>query len=201
LQQDLVAPTPDSIPDTLILVEHPDTITLGRSAQNPDNVVFAGEIPVFAIERGGDVTYHGPGQLVAYPIFLLREVGTRSAPLSARPGRSAYAHARGFRHRRTRRPGLTGVWISGRRCAAQAGLDRRRRPQVGHLARARAQREHRSRPLCRHPSLRLRRQRDDVHGARARALVDFAAVKNALAKHTAAVFERAWLQAVDSPDL
>ena len=73
LQQDLLAARQaGTIPDTLILVEHPDVITLGRSAA-PANVLDAGEIPVFAVERGGDVTYHGPGQLVAYPIFLLRD--------------------------------------------------------------------------------------------------------------------------------
>jgi lipoyl(octanoyl) transferase len=60
------------VPDTLILVEHPEVITLGRSAK-PENVLDAGALDVVAIERGGDVTYHGPGQLVAYPIFLLRE--------------------------------------------------------------------------------------------------------------------------------
>jgi lipoyl(octanoyl) transferase len=60
------------VPDTLILVEHPEVITLGRTAKR-ENVLDAGTIPVVDIERGGDVTYHGPGQLVAYPILLLRE--------------------------------------------------------------------------------------------------------------------------------
>ena len=73
LQQDLVAARQaDTILDTLLLVEHPDVITLGRSAR-PSNVIAPGNIPVFAIERGGDVTYHGPGQIVAYPIVHLRE--------------------------------------------------------------------------------------------------------------------------------
>jgi lipoyl(octanoyl) transferase len=64
-------------PDTLLLLEHPAVITLGRGA-NVANVVLgeaerrAREITVFETGRGGDVTYHGPGQLVAYPIFDLR---------------------------------------------------------------------------------------------------------------------------------
>ena len=60
------------IPDTLLLVEHPHVITAGRSAKR-DNLIDLGDTPLYEIERGGDVTYHGPGQLVCYPIFLLRE--------------------------------------------------------------------------------------------------------------------------------
>lgn len=72
LQRDLVAARQrDEVPDTLILVEHPHVITLGRGTHR-ENLVNVGDIPTFEIERGGDVTYHGPGQLVGYPIFLLR---------------------------------------------------------------------------------------------------------------------------------
>src|SRR4029453_4935074 len=60
------------IPDTLLFVEHPHVITAGRSAKR-DNLLDLGDTPLFEIERGGDVTYHGPGQLVGYPIFLLRD--------------------------------------------------------------------------------------------------------------------------------
>jgi len=63
---------PDGV-DTLLLVEHPHVITVGRSQQALANVVAPGGVEVVAVERGGDVTYHGPGQLVAYPIVLLRE--------------------------------------------------------------------------------------------------------------------------------
>ncbi|HEX9105395.1 MAG TPA: lipoyl(octanoyl) transferase, partial [Polyangia bacterium] len=72
LQQELVAQRQaGAIADTLVLVEHPDVITLGRRQSSQANVVAPGDIPVFEIERGGDVTYHGPGQLVGYPIFAL----------------------------------------------------------------------------------------------------------------------------------
>ena len=63
----------DEVPDTLLLVEHPHVFTLGRSRAAVANVVAPGDVPVIEIERGGDVTYHGPGQIVAYPIVLLRE--------------------------------------------------------------------------------------------------------------------------------
>lgn len=65
--------------DTLVLVEHPAVITRGRRSRDESNLVATGDIPVIAVERGGDVTYHGPGQLVVYPIFALRE-GERDAP-------------------------------------------------------------------------------------------------------------------------
>jgi hypothetical protein len=53
--------------DSLILVEHDHVITLGRSS-HPENVL-TNDLPIFEIERGGDATYHGPGQLVIYPII------------------------------------------------------------------------------------------------------------------------------------
>ncbi|HET6147180.1 MAG TPA: lipoyl(octanoyl) transferase LipB [Polyangia bacterium] len=73
LQRQMVAARQrEEIPDTLILVEHPSVITLGRGSHK-ENLVAPGDLPIFEIERGGDVTYHGPGQLVGYPIFLLRQ--------------------------------------------------------------------------------------------------------------------------------
>lgn len=56
---------------TLLMLEHPHIYTLGRRAKEGQNVMDAGEVPVLEVERGGDVTYHGPGQLVAYPIVRL----------------------------------------------------------------------------------------------------------------------------------
>lgn len=106
-------------PDRLLLVEHPPTITLGRRRSSADNLVAPGDTPVVQVERGGDVTWHGPGQLVGYPIFALRE-GERDlhavlrrledaliAVLAAEAGLEA-----------GRRPGFTGVWCGGKKLAS-----------------------------------------------------------------------------------
>src|SRR5205807_2103716 len=61
----------DSSPDTLILVEHEHVVTLGRRT-SVENFRPQG-VPVFNVERGGDATYHGPGQLVGYPILKLED--------------------------------------------------------------------------------------------------------------------------------
>lgn len=63
----------DRIPDVVLLLEHQSVITVGRSKGAMANVLTAGDVPVVAVERGGDVTWHGPGQLVAYPIVKLKD--------------------------------------------------------------------------------------------------------------------------------
>src|SRR5262249_24199296 len=70
----------DAIPDTLLLLEHPPTITLGRRATLEDVFLTEAELNARGIgleraTRGGLVTYHGPGQLVGYPIVKLRARG------------------------------------------------------------------------------------------------------------------------------
>jgi len=57
--------------DELWLLEHPPVFTLGQAGK-PEHVLAAGDIPVIPIDRGGQVTYHGPGQLVAYPLIDIR---------------------------------------------------------------------------------------------------------------------------------
>ena len=72
LQQDLVAARARGEgPDVLLLLEHANTITVGRAKQAQLNVLDPGDWPVVPVERGGDVTWHGPGQLVSYPIVQL----------------------------------------------------------------------------------------------------------------------------------
>lgn len=72
LQQALVAARIEGdVPDVILLLEHPATITVGRAQHAMHNVLDHGDIPVVPIKRGGDVTLHAPGQLVAYPIVQL----------------------------------------------------------------------------------------------------------------------------------
>lgn len=106
---------------TLLLLEHPRTITLGRAAK-PENLLLseaqyrAQGIELFSIERGGDVTYHGPGQLVGYPIFpvgrqvrgFLRQLEAVIMAVAKSYGIETYAT-----------PGYAGVWV--RRAAPVAG--------------------------------------------------------------------------------
>lgn len=58
----------------VLLCEHPPVITLGRSA-TAANVLDAGDVPIERVERGGEVTYHGPGQLMIYPVVRIRSIG------------------------------------------------------------------------------------------------------------------------------
>lgn len=104
--------------DTLLVVEHPHVITIGRSRQALANVLAAGDVEVIPIERGGDVTYHGPGQLVAYPIVLLGE-GERDLHRFLRNLEEAMIRTLA-RHGLVagREPGKTGVWIAGRKLAS-----------------------------------------------------------------------------------
>jgi lipoyl(octanoyl) transferase len=118
LQKRLVAERQaDARPDTLVLVEHPPVITLGRRAGARANVRDA-LFPVFEVERGGDVTFHGPGQLVGYPILKLDE---RERDLhaflraieEALIGVCADVGLVGVRN-----PGWTGVWIGAKKVAS-----------------------------------------------------------------------------------
>jgi len=109
--------------DLLLLVEHPPVITLGRGSQvahlpTPREFLDAQGIEVFEIERGGDVTFHGPGQLVGYPIF---DLGGHRRDLHwfLRQMEEALITAlAGFGIPGERAAGYTGVWTRGRKIAS-----------------------------------------------------------------------------------
>ncbi len=111
--------------DLLLLVEHPPVVTLGRGARD-SSLPIAPEllrrrgIEVFEIERGGDVTYHGPGQLVGYPIFdLAGSRHRRDLHWFLRQIEEALILAlSGFGIAAERNLGYTGVWTSGRKIAS-----------------------------------------------------------------------------------
>jgi lipoate-protein ligase B len=106
--------------DALLLVEHPEVITLGRRPSSRANVLAA-DVPVVEVERGGDVTWHGPGQLVGYPILRLDE-GERDLHVLLRALEEGLIGACGALGLAAgRRPGWTGVWLpdgNGRKVAS-----------------------------------------------------------------------------------
>jgi lipoyl(octanoyl) transferase len=104
----------DEVPDTLLLVEHPHVFTLGRRREAEANVLMPGDVEVIGIERGGDVTYHGPGQIVAYPIVQLHD-GERDLHRYLRNLEDAViATCARFGIAADREPGKTGVWMTTR---------------------------------------------------------------------------------------
>src|SRR5690606_31970075 len=72
--QALTAERDDDTPDEIWFLQHPPVFTMGLNGK-PEHVLAAGDIPVVNIDRGGQVTYHGPGQLVVYPMVNLRRRG------------------------------------------------------------------------------------------------------------------------------
>lgn len=123
-QQELVAArAAGRVPNLLILLEHPPTYTLGRAA-NPGHVLMdEGErrrrgVTVHAVERGGDVTYHGPGQLVGYPIVDLRTRGQDVHRFLRDLEEVLIRVLDDFGIRGQRVPGFTGVWVGDEKVAA-----------------------------------------------------------------------------------
>lgn len=106
----------DQADDTLLLVEHEPVLTLGRHASDAHVVASPAElerrgIEVIRVERGGEVTYHGPGQLVAYAIVRLRDRGILLRPF-VRALESAMADvAAAYGLEAAARPGYPGIWV------------------------------------------------------------------------------------------
>ncbi|MBM4264206.1 MAG: lipoyl(octanoyl) transferase LipB [Deltaproteobacteria bacterium] len=104
--------------DILLFVEHPHIYTLGRGGKET-NVLAPREVPVYRSSRGGDVTYHGPGQLVVYPIIDLRSKLRKDVHRYVRNlEMSAISTLKDFGLSATRRPPYTGIWINDRKIAA-----------------------------------------------------------------------------------
>ncbi|MBL0169147.1 MAG: lipoyl(octanoyl) transferase LipB [Gemmatimonadaceae bacterium] len=109
--------------DTLFLVQHPPVVTLGRSS-NPHHLLTAPDmltslgIQLRDVERGGDVTVHEPGQLVAYPVFDLKQ-HTKDLHWYLRQVEAAIMHAlASVGLEAGRQTGQTGVWREGRKLAS-----------------------------------------------------------------------------------
>ena len=105
-------------PDILLFVEHPHVYTLGRGGKEA-NVLAPQDVPVHRTSRGGDVTYHGPGQLVAYPIIDLRSKLRKDLHRYLRNlEMTAIRTLKDFGLEGARRPPYTGIWIGRRKIAA-----------------------------------------------------------------------------------
>lgn len=109
------------IPDTLLLLTHPHVYTLGRAGDEANLLVsresLAAEgVPVERVGRGGDITYHGPGQLVGYPIVLMEKPDVHRFVRSIEASLIDAVRAFGVESRRIE--GLTGVWAGERKIAS-----------------------------------------------------------------------------------
>jgi lipoate-protein ligase B len=104
----------DLVPDTLLLLEHEHVITLGRKT-TPENFKPQ-SVAVFRVERGGDATYHGPGQLVGYPIVKLLDHDVRKHVRTIED--ALIASVRRFGIEGEMKEGHPGVWVKGRKLAS-----------------------------------------------------------------------------------
>lgn len=109
--------------DMLLLVEHPPVVTLGRGSKpehltTPREALETRGIEVFEIERGGDVTFHGPGQLVGYPIFDLTEHKADLHWFLRQVEQALIVTLAELGVQAEREPRYTGVWTRGRKIAS-----------------------------------------------------------------------------------
>lgn len=124
LQQSLVEKRKQGlIADQLLIVEHPHVITLGRSARlehllASEEVLRRAGVALHHTDRGGDITYHGPGQIVGYPIFDLREWKRDVAAYVRTVEQALIDTLAEFGIAGGRIAGLTGVWVDGKKVAA-----------------------------------------------------------------------------------
>lgn len=112
------------IPDTLVLLEHPPVYTLGKNVGD-ENLIDPRDADVIQSDRGGDITWHGPGQLVGYPIFNLED-HQKSVSWYMRSLEAVIIETlKNFDIESGRLEGLTGVWVGNQKvCAMGVRLSR-----------------------------------------------------------------------------
>ena len=103
--------------DELWLVEHEPVFTLGQAGK-PEHVLMPGEIPVIHVDRGGQVTYHGPGQIVAYPLLDLRRLKIGVREYVDRIEQAVIDTLADWNIGAARRDGAPGVYVNGEKIAA-----------------------------------------------------------------------------------
>lgn len=104
-------------PDELWLVEHEPVFTLGQAGK-PEHVLMPGDIPVLQVDRGGQVTYHGPGQIVAYPLLDLKRLGIGVREYVCRIEQAIIDTLAEWNIHALRREGAPGVYVNDAKVAA-----------------------------------------------------------------------------------
>jgi lipoyl(octanoyl) transferase len=104
-------------PDELWLVQHPPVFTQGQAGK-AEHVLAAGDIPVMQVDRGGQVTYHGPGQIVAYPLVDLRRLGIGVKTLVCRLEEAILRVLARHGVQAARRPGAPGIYVQDAKIAS-----------------------------------------------------------------------------------
>jgi len=112
-----------AVPDTLILCQHPPVFTIGRSGSEdnirvPEKTYKKKGIKVSHIDRGGDITYHGPGQLIAYPIFDLKNHGQDIHAFLRNLEQVVIDFLAEFKIKAGRKKDYTGVWVNDSKIAS-----------------------------------------------------------------------------------
>jgi lipoyl(octanoyl) transferase len=107
----------ESTPDEIWLLEHPPVFTLGLAGK-PEHILDAGDIPIIKIDRGGQVTYHGPGQLVIYLLLNMRQRKYGVKSLVNRIEQSVIDLLGEYGLHSARQDGMPGVYIDGAKIAA-----------------------------------------------------------------------------------
>lgn len=107
----------DQTPDELWLVQHPPVFTQGQAGK-AEHVLAPGDIPVIQVDRGGQVTYHGPGQIVAYPLLDLRRLGIGVRQLVCNIEESIIRVLAQFGVDGQRREGAPGIYVAGEKIAS-----------------------------------------------------------------------------------
>ena len=115
--QSLTDARDETTPDELWLVEHDPVFTLGQAGK-PEHVLLPGDIPVLHVDRGGQVTYHGPGQLVAYPLLDLRRLRIGVRDYVCRIEQAVIDTLADWNIEGRRRDGAPGVYVDGAKVAA-----------------------------------------------------------------------------------
>lgn len=103
--------------DQLWMVEHPPVFTLGLAGR-PEHVLAPGNIPVVKTDRGGQVTYHGPGQVVGYPLLDIRRAGYGVREMVRRLEQAVIDLLDSYAIEGERRAGMPGIYVRGAKIAA-----------------------------------------------------------------------------------